>query len=1081
MTKTKDDKCNVCRHSGLAFLFLRHGAIGKEPASSIVPMGPAAPATDTNLVSAMQLPELKYSRYILRKLRPGYLYIYHEKIPKWLAAIRAKEKSKEPDAARWEVYRVTPSGALIPDYEAAFLTTDADFVCNTDPTHIFTAIAYRLRDAHASGKIRVAFSANLWNAKTKAQNKGNPEVMEIIDVPAILSGTLPKNAARPSAEWINKHVAEFALQDIRHGNLVPKHPLRAHYQEGARLEKRFAELDSVHKKTQGKSLALVLSDPAGTAIDLADISMGRYKIGVDHAEKQRHPAGAAIRLTMLQQQAKQAATVKLTVDPAKKNLLSSFLRRNAKGEIVSEAGRPIDVDGGRCVDGRRASLPPESERSKWEFVIRVSPAIVGHLVVTKQIPESACYFPYKGYGASEGVVFAPTADMDEIRIRQNTNATQFKMNTLYQRDQVTKFIDKFDGEMKAHQKAVDDHDGDRKAWVEHGRLKLCFKNHYDPYDQDTAAAYAYMKDACDVLTSWGGVSTSLEEVMRKLLDAEPSALDGWALRAMVANQEGIYSNLAEFWQHAVDWTTNIDNRLDKSYDSLKAVLFDDKGGLALEPRYAWFRTAGLGLSFGLMGFLSGAALHLSAQAIAKVAPDHAKNFEDAAKKLETLVEVRTGDIKDKVVAKELNRAMKIQAWCHQKALLVEGWLNKKPPARPVYARVTLTVAQAVEVLLDYRAEGIKLNKTVRKTLAAWQKLPESARSQTVELDFLTTDQALAEAQKPEAVIADAERVRLNTRQVKNPVVVVSVAALGDMYRKAHRFDGLNKALVGFVDKVTPQFAGRLNALSTLPGKAAVGAGRGAATWQGQFAFWGGVLQFRALLRNRAKLANLEKELEKIPNLSEADKIAISDEILMVQLGLADNYAGVTAGLSEMSAIGAQALKLTGTATLMNVVLSFAGAAGAFANAWQNWEKAEGKTREGDVVFVWAYRFVFGFFFLAGSALAVNGGALIIEWLSKRAALRAGVRFTAGRLLTFALTRLTVWGWVLTLVAFIIEGVVNWFDRTKLEAWVENCYFGDEPKFKGWQEEEAAFDAAMEDMRQQALRQGDGDLPDDATK
>jgi len=67
-----------------------------------------------------------------------------------------------------------------------------------------------------------------------------------------------------------------------------------------------------------------------------------------------------------------------------------------------------------------------------------------------------------------------------------------------------------------------------------------------------------------------------------------------------------------------------------------------------------------------------------------------------------------------------------------------------------------------------------------------------------------------------------------------------------------------------------------------------------------------------------------------------------------------------------------------------------------------------------------------------------------------------------------------------LIAFILEGIVVWFDRSKLETWVENCYFGNKPKFKGWEDEEPAFDAAMEDMRQQALRLGD-DLPDDPTK
>ncbi len=115
--------------------------------------------------------------------------------------------------------------------------------------------------------------------------------------------------------------------------------------------------------------------------------------------------------------------------------------------------------------------------------------------------------------------------------------------------------------------------------------------------------------------------------------------------------------------------------------------------------------------------------------------------------------------------------------------------------------------------------------------------------------------------------------------------------------------------------------------------------------------------------------------------------------------------------------------------------------------------------------------------MAAGALFLNGVAILAEWLVKRLALRVGISVVA--VLEFGATKLTGWGWVATIVAFVVEGIVNWFDRTKMEAWVENCYFGKEPKFKGWEDQEVAFDDAMKDMQEQALRQADEKLPEGA--
>lgn len=1090
MAKSKNATCNVCRHSGLAFFFLRWGAIGLD--SRIAPPGADAVQTDANLAAAMELPRLKQSRYVLRLLRPGYLHVYHEKAPKWLAA--AKRRSKDKEAKHWEEYRVTPSGALIPDTHASFSQPD-DFHCTKDPTHIFTAMAYRLRDAHKSGKIWVAFSANRWNAKLRGQNKMNAEVMQEIDVPAVLAGKKPKNAVAPDAAWIDRHVAEFALPTLLHGGLEPTLPFKVHLLEGTLLAKKIASLDGADAQTKGKSLAFVLHDAVGAATDLADISRARYQKGVEYAERYRQPASTAAHLKGLEAQSRRIEEARLAEKPGRGRRMNELLRTDARGQSIMPDGNVLDTRFARSGTGALAKLPPANERQNWEYFGDLSADSFIHMERTEELPKSAILFPYAGSIMISGPVFAPVKDMDQQRLTDRTNLAMAKMNRLHRPKDVTKFIADFDGAMKKHQDAVSDIDADRQLWLTHDGLRRCFLRHYDPTDNNEQACVIYMDEVSHALISWGGVSASLEDLMDKLLDAQPEGMDGWALRAMVGNQKGVYSQMTNLLSHMGDWTSNEDAKLDKTYDSLKFALFEEvpeppkdtapsmwikiAEKVHLVARYEWMKPAGAGLSFGIMGFMSGAAMHLLSKTIAQEAPNFAKNFDDQMEMMAKFVDGKTGALKNKVVDAQLKRSMKMQMWCHDKSLLLDGLLNKKPPARPVYARVSLTIEQAVGVLIDFRRQGDKFNQSTRQALKAWKTLPDKARNVMVELDFLTTDVALTDAGNIKGVTDGADHVRVSLRgQAPSAAAVMSLTAeqLGELYRQAHRYDGLKKALVDLLGKTAPQWGNALNQVSTLPAKVGVSAARGFVTWQGQFSLWGAVLQWRGLMRNWTKLDNLKAELEQIPNLTDEQKAAINDEMTLTQLGMVDNMGGIVGGLSDLSAVGASALKLAGTTSLMRGLSAFGGSAGSFVNAWQNLRKAEGKLREGEVFSSVEYYSVVVAYGVATTALFLNGVAIIAEWLVKRLALRLGM--SIGAMITFGATRFSWIGWAATIIAFIVEGVVNWRDRTKMEAWVENSWFGDK-KFKSWQDEEAAYDDAMKDMQEQALRQADGTLPEGA--
>ena len=213
-------------------------------------------------------------------------------------------------------------------------------------------------------------------------------------------------------------------------------------------------------------------------------------------------------------------------------------------------------------------------------------------------------------------------------------------------------------------------------------------------------------------------------------------------------------------------------------------------------------------------------------------------------------------------------------------------------------------------------------------------------------------------------------------------------------------------------------------------------------------------------------------------LNAEQKAAIEDAIELTTLGLHDNYCGVAGGVSEVVGLGANSLRLAGTATIGFSVAAFAGAAGAFMNAAQNFHKASRKSAEGEVQFFRAYAGVTAGYGLAGIAFTISGAEIITHWFLTRKvaqkALETSLRGVAGaafgggvRLLGLSLTG---WGLVFTVGSFAVEGIVGYYDRSELEQWVENSYFGTEPRYRGaggkgndpalWDQEAKAFADAL---------------------
>jgi hypothetical protein len=1053
MSVDQNKTCNVClpNSDALCILFTYASAFALSE-TGIAPFGAHLVQTDTYLVGMAGLPPLKNARYVFRLLRPGYLYIYHPEAPKWLKAIRRRTNNPDPQAVHWEVFRVTESGPLIPDYEPMFYNKSEDFHCTLDLSHRYTALTYRLRDASHSGPIKAAFSANLWNAKLRAQNIDNG-AMITVDVPKLIGGDLPTGMVAAVADWIDTNIVEFCNPYVDHKDIIASLPVhRSYYSEAKTLAKRMAEMDGDSPATRGRSAVMALPDPAGTGIALADISRAQHRVGLKRAEEERLRLGTAAKLALLQRQAYDTELVHARSDRP----VMSTLPTNAVGQPLDAAGRPLYAEG--------QALPPMAERSRWGSCGSMRREGYEQGIRNKGLPTSARWYPLRG-DPSMGEVYAPLEDMAQT----NTVKSTGKMRWLHRPKDVQKFLDAFRNDMEKQAALMDAHDADRAMWLQRVELRKAFETHYDTAEDALYPACAYMRDVQGVLVGWGSVSIALEPAIRELLDSEPMKASGWALRALVANQKGLYSEQDTYLKFANDWLFSMDNKLDKSYDTLRGALFNEEG-FRLSSRWRWLKPATAGLSLGIAGFLSGAATQLAAFAADRASKGYARNAMEELEKQHRFIDAETGLVKDAETINAMKREARIQAWCHQLTLLLHGFLQQKPPQRPVYVRMRLNGGEAAQVLLDARARGVRFTEETLKAQKKWNELPELFKQRKVELDILTTDDAFQEALKKSrdrirtvAAGASDVQVAVKTTLAALPgTTFIGIEELGKLTRDAHRFDDLKDAVSGMLAKTAPEAEARV-ARELAGTNSDIG-------WKRGMSGAAALLQARLLYGNAMKWSMLKNKLRTIPNLSAEQRKAIDDELTLVDAGLTDNTAGVLGGIFEVKSLTAKAAKLESKALFFEGLAALAGSIGAGANAYAMFAKAEGKAREGDAVFEKWYNYVGFAYSAAAGILFANSAALLAKWLAEKGIIRLGGALLA--VVEFGATKLTPFGWFVTIVAFVGEGYVSLNDLTPIELWIKECCFGTGRIVRSAEKEEEAYLDAVKGMEEQAIRETD---------
>nr|WP_297353116.1 toxin VasX [uncultured Caldimonas sp.] len=1136
--------CSICDYSGLGIVFLSHAAVAID--QTLAPSEASELETHGDSVAALGLPTLAAAKLVLRSLRPGtYLHIYHETPPAWLKK-RAAEldkrrapKDRDPDEAHWEVLRMIPGGALVPQDHPCF-DAPAPFACTKDGgTHIYTAMTYRLRDAHLATGIRVAVSGNLWSRELRARNKGDLAVMERIDIQAALAGNTeafmkaPRKASpfvpAPDAQWFNKHVADFALHTLEHARYAGAQPLAAVKGNGTLLAQRIQALSAGHPQTAGKGFAYVLRDPVGTAQALAHISGARYKQSLDYAHSKSHGLKSAGTIEMIR-----AKIYDAQLEQAREKAgASGALKPFTQADLKTSSGRQrfTEKDARLALQLAKSGIWLQQQETSYQ-------SYENDKKIHRNVHAEAVYLKYAD-NPSQGLVLTTREQLAQI----NTGQATQKMDRLHNRAALQAFVQQYEQEVKRYEALVEQHDRDRERLLSWAPLAAYMQKHYDPADPNShqrphKPGEAYMSECCAVLMA-GPPTAALTELMRQWLTAVPSSDAGWVLRAMVANQQALVAELESFWAATVNWYTNPDAKLDKSYDTLKALLSDDYTGGYVRAKFGWLSQAGIELSLSVQAFLSGAAEHLKSSAFAKAA-------EQAAKNAQTSTVSRADRGLQLLELAEEKLSNKINAWSEQFSMLLRGVLFRQPPPRPVRVRVWIELEQFLELVEHLSQRGVNFN---RKTRTLWNKVmtdeafARKVGREAMWIELVSDDVTLRNSQDVMALGRESTSLRLTVLGGGAKLmrtIDVTTAWLAEHFARAHRFDKLKNSTLRVASEGIPMAStaallalstparGALEGVKTVAGpggtiergvrgavEVAGAAGRGvqqvgralsaseAAGLGGCLSVFGVALQWSLYQTNDAKIEQLRERLLKWPDLTEEQKQAINDAILMTKLGLWDNQAGMTGGMFELAGLAAADMRqakfaqgafaskaMSGVAATFFLVAGLAGAVGGVMNAAQNFKRGldkwgDGKRGKGAAfISVGAAHLVGGGF---GGAAAVEVG---YHWILERQLLEGvtlrGVKNSAGRYVGLRFgygwarlgLSLTGWGLVLTVLAFSAEGLLMYMDRTPLEEWVEHSYFGNSPKYrklgqgyddpKRWDPEEQAFVRALQKAQADAL-------------
>lgn len=548
MSTDTSENCTDCNKSSFSLLLLRPSPIANAQNFDLIPLGAGSVVSDPTLVAGL-VPGRSptESRYVLRLLREGYVYVYIPKPPKGFKS-------------SWLIWRVMENGDIIPESNSLFDTTSYK-VCSLKGHN--TAGMKLVEIPRASQLVGqtlwIAYSANLWNDALKAQNGGNAKAMR-----SFVIGGNNANALQPTADNLARHVLECRLRLLNiNGTIQHDYPLCNLVGQSEALAKNLSKAAATNALTKGKETALVLADPVGLATELNALRMHRYRL----AEREVAKPENAHPITSLQ-----------ILDGLRQSIIDSNAMRSF--ETVS----------------------PVMHRGSYEDIMRTRPNARGWPPGTRWVGLTSRE-DLQRYGRGMGrVIFPDHAARQAEWVRRQSAATWSRYEKYLDTAAIENWRSTFEKEMKEkHGIPQAKFEADWWAARKDKLYRQYFALHYDHAEPNAplarhSAGTEYAVEVRRSLTPQPLASGPIQKDYVAELMQPVSSPDAVMLRALVANQKDMFAQLQDYLD-SNNTDGLVQSRNDKLYDLgtgvFKAV------GEALGPtdvKYGWLLREAFGLA-----------------------------------------------------------------------------------------------------------------------------------------------------------------------------------------------------------------------------------------------------------------------------------------------------------------------------------------------------------------------------------------------------------------------------------------------------------------------------------------------------
>jgi hypothetical protein len=142
-TNKQNPTCPNCNKSGLAILPVRYAVVPTDVPGTL-PGGLGDRVADVRLA---------HNKYVLRTMRQGFLYLFHEKHPRG-------------SHIKWEVYSVSAAGTLWKQFSATAVESIIDEPACSRKGHNLPASIITIPEPEKCGKVWLAFSEHVWSKET---------------------------------------------------------------------------------------------------------------------------------------------------------------------------------------------------------------------------------------------------------------------------------------------------------------------------------------------------------------------------------------------------------------------------------------------------------------------------------------------------------------------------------------------------------------------------------------------------------------------------------------------------------------------------------------------------------------------------------------------------------------------------------------------------------------------------------------------------------------------------------------------------------------------------------------------------